>query len=404
MGEKKDSFENWGYPNTVWFGNGRITDLPKACKILNIKKPLLVTDKDLAKTTMVLSAIEVNKKNSLPTEIFSDLKGNPLGSYVQNGVEKFKNGNHDGIIAFGGGSSLDVGKSILLQASLNRPLWDFTDGGSFWKENSFGKSMAINKISNPDNIKPFIAIPTTAGTGSETSRAAAIINDETKIKKIVFHPKMLPTLTILDPELTTGMPPFLTAATGMDALAHNLEAYCAPGYHPMADGIALEGMWLIKKWLTVAVEQGENLEARGHMLTASCMGATAFQKGLGAIHSLSHPVNSLFNVHHGLSNGIFMPYVLTFNRSTIEKKIIKACEYLEIKNKSFNGFIDWILALREKTKIPHKISDTTNISDKDIEKLSPMALADPCTPGNPKKLNLEDFINMYSNSINGKLF
>ena len=353
---------------------------------------------------MILNAVEINKKDSVTTEIFSDLRGNPLGSHVKNGVEKFKNGKHDGIIAFGGGSSLDVGKSILLQASLNRPLWDFTDGGSFWKENSFGKSMAINKISNPDNIKPFIAIPTTAGTGSETSRAAAIINDETKIKKIVFHPKMLPTLTILDPELTSGMPPFLTAATGMDALAHNLEAYCAPGYHPMADGIALEGMWLIKKWLTVAVEQGENLEARGHMLTASSMGATAFQKGLGAIHSLSHPVNSLFNVHHGLSNGIFMPYVLTFNRSTIEKKIIKACEYLEIKNKSFNGFIDWILALREKTKIPHKISDTTNISDKDIEKLSPMALADPCTPGNPKKLNLEDFINMYSNSINGKLF
>jgi len=264
--------------------------------------------------------------------------------------------------------------------------------------------MAINKISNPDNIKPFIAIPTTAGTGSETSRAAAIINDKTKIKKIVFHPRMLPTLTILDPELTTGMPPFLTAATGMDALAHNLEAYCAPGYHPMADGIALEGMWLIKKWLTVAVEEGENLEARGHMLTASSMGATAFQKGLGAIHSLSHPVNSLFNVHHGLSNGIFMPYVLTFNRSTIEEKIIKACEYLEIKNKSFNGFIDWTLSLREKTKIPHKISDTTDISDNDIEKLSPMALADPCTPGNPKKLNLEDFISMYKNSISGKLF
>ena len=404
MTNKIDFFENWGYPNTVWFGNKRINDLQKACKILNIKKPLLVTDKDLAKTNMVLNAIETNKKNSLPTEIFSDLKGNPLGSYVQNGVEKFKNGNHDGIVAFGGGSSLDVGKSILLQASLNRPLWDFTDGGSFWKENSFGKSMAINKISNPDNIKPFIAIPTTAGTGSETSRAAAIINDETKIKKIVFHPKMLPTLTILDPELTSGMPPFLTAATGMDALAHNLEAYCAPGYHPMADGIALEGMWLIKKWLTVAVEQGENLEARGHMLTASSMGATAFQKGLGAIHSLSHPVNSLFNVHHGLSNGIFMPYVLTFNRSTIEEKIIKACEYLEIKKKSFNGFIDWTLNLREKTKIPHKISDTTDISDKDIEKLSPMALADPCTLGNPKKLNLEDFINMYRNSINGKLF
>jgi len=240
---------NWGYPNTVWFGNGRIKDLPKACKVLAIKNPLFVTDKDLAKAKMVEDTLEINKRAKLPTAIFSDLKGNPLGSQVKKGVEVFKNGSHDGVIAFGGGSSLDVGKSIILQAALNKPLWDFTDGGSFWNENNFSESMAKNKISNPDNLKPFIAIPTTAGTGSETSRAAAIINDETKVKKIIFHPRMLPTLTILDPELTVGMPAFLTAATGMDAFAHNLEAYCAPGYHPMADGIALEGMSLIKKWL-----------------------------------------------------------------------------------------------------------------------------------------------------------
>ena len=404
MKEKQNILENWGYPNTVWFGNNRIKDLPKACKILNIKRPLLVTDRDLVKTPMLLQAVELNKKNSLTTEIFFDLKGNPLGSQVIKGVEKFKNGNHDGVIAFGGGSSLDVGKSIALQESMNRPLWDFTDGGSFWKDNDYDKSMAVNKISNPDSIKPIIAVPTTAGTGSETSRAAAIINDETKIKKIVFHPRMLPTLTILDPKLTSGMPSFLTAATGMDALAHNLEAYCAPGYHPMADGIALEGMKLIKDWLKIAVYDGGNLEARGHMLTSSSMGATAFQKGLGAIHSLSHPVNSLFNVHHGLSNGIFMPYVLTFNKSTIEDKIIKACDYLEIKNKSFNGFVDWTLLLREETKIPHKITDTKNISDIDIEKMSPMALSDPCTPGNPKKLNENDMKKMYENSCSGKLF
>jgi len=307
---------DWAYPNTVWFGNGRIKDLAKACKVLNIKKPLFVTDKDLAKTKMVEETLEINKRANLPTVIFSDLKGNPLGSNVKKGVDVFKSGNHDGVIAFGGGSSLDVGKSIVLQAALNRPLWDCADGGSFWIENDYVESMAKNKISNPDKVKPFIAVPTTAGTGSETSRAAAIINDETKVKKIVFHPRMLPTLTILDPQLTVGMPAFLTAATGMDALAHNLEAYCAPGYHPMADGIALEGMSLIKKWLAVAVNEGENLEARGHMIASSSMGATAFQKGLGAIHSLSHPVNSLFNVHHGLSNGIFMPYVLTYNRPT----------------------------------------------------------------------------------------
>jgi len=395
---------NWGYPNTVWFGNGRIKDLPKACKVLGIKNPLFVTDKDLAKVKMVEDTLEINKRAKLPTAIFSDLKGNPLGSQVKKGVEVFKNGNHDGVIAFGGGSSLDVGKSIVLQAAVNRPLWDFTDGGSFWNENNFSESMAKNKISNPDNLKPFIAVPTTAGTGSETSRAAAIINDETKVKKIVFHPRMLPTLTILDPKLTLGMPAFLTAATGMDAFAHNLEAYCAPGYHPMADGIALEGMWLIKKWLIKAVNEGDNLEARGNMLTASSMGATAFQKGLGAIHSLSHPVNSVFNIHHGLSNAVFMPYVLTFNRSAIENKIAKLSEYLELKETSFNSFVDWVLDLREKIKIPHKLSDCAKITDKDIEKLSPMALNDPCTPENPKKTSLDDMKLMYKHSLEGKLF
>jgi len=395
---------DWGYPNTVWFGNGRIKDLPKACKVLGIKKPLFVTDKDLAKTKMVEETLEINKRAKLPTVIFSDLKGNPLGSQVKKGVEVFKNGNHDGVIAFGGGSSLDVGKSIILQAALNRPLWDFTDEGSFWSENNYPESMAKNKISNPDNLKPFITVPTTAGTGSETSRAAAIINDETKVKKIVFHPRMLPTLTILDPELTVGMPAFLTAATGMDAFAHNLEAYCAPGYHPMADGIALEGMSLIKKWLTVAVNEGENLEARGHMITSSSMGATAFQKGLGAIHSLSHPVNSLFNVHHGLSNGIFMPYVLTFNRSIIENKIAKLSEYLDLKEASFNSFVDWVVELKEQIKIPHTISESAKINDQDIEKMSPMALDDPCTPSNPKKLVLDDMVSMYEHSVQGKLF
>ena len=395
---------DWGYPNTVWFGNGRIKDLPKACKVLGIKKPLFVTDQDLVKTKMVEETLEINKESNLLTTIFSDLKGNPLGSQVKKGVDVFKRGNHDGVIAFGGGSSLDVGKSIVLQAALNRPLWDCTDEGSFWQENDYVESMAKNRISNPDNIKPFVAVPTTAGTGSETSRAAAIINDENKVKKIIFHPRMLPTLTILDPELTVGMPAFLTAATGMDAFAHNLEAYCAPGYHPMADGIALEGMSLIKKWLVVAVNEGDNLEARGHMITSSSMGATAFQKGLGAIHSLSHPVNSLFNVHHGLSNGIFMPYVLTFNRSTIENKIAKLSEYLDLKKASFNSFVDWVLELREQIKIPHKITDSAKITDKDITTMSPMALNDPCTPGNPKKTTLDDMASMYQHSIEGKLY
>ena len=395
---------NWAYPTTVWFGSGRIVDLPKACKMLGIKKPLFVTDSDLVKTEMVANVVQSNNKNSIPTKVYSEVKGNPVSGQVIKGVEVFKNGNHDGVIAFGGGSSLDVGKSIALLESNNRPLWDFSGEGSFWTENNYNESMAKNKMSNPDNIRPIIAIPTTAGTGSEISRAAAIINENTNIKKIVFHPKMLPTLTILDPKLTLGLPSFLTAATGMDAFAHNLEAYCASGYHPMADGIALEGMWLIKKWLITAVNEGKNIEARGNMLTASSMGATAFQKGLGAIHSLSHPVNSVFNIHHGLSNAVFMPYVLTFNRSAIENKIAKLSEYLELKNPSFNSFIDWVLDLRDKIKIPHKLSECAKITDKDIEKLAPMALNDPCTPENPKKTSLDDMKLMYRHSLEGKLF
>ena len=395
---------NWAYPTTVWFGSGRIVDLPKACKVLGIKKPLFVTDSDLVKTEMVANVVQSNNKNSIPTKVYSEVKGNPVSGQVIKGVEVFKNGNHDGVIAFGGGSSLDVGKSIALLESNNRPLWDFSGEGSFWTENNYNESMAKNKMSNPDNIRPIIAIPTTAGTGSEISRAAAIINENTNIKKIVFHPKMLPTLTILDPKLTLGLPSFLTAATGMDAFAHNLEAYCAPGYHPMADGIALEGMWLIKKWLITAVNEGKNIEARGNMLTASSMGATAFQKGLGAIHSLSHPVNSVFNIHHGLSNAVFMPYVLTFNRSAIENKIAKLSEYLELKNPSFNSFIDWVLDLRDKIKIPHKLSECAKITDKDIETLAPMALNDPCTPENPKKASLDDMKLMYRHSLEGKLF
>jgi len=394
---------DWAYPNTVWFGVGRINDLTKACKILNVKKPLLVTDKDLAKTQMIAKAVDINKKASIPTKIFSDLKGNPFGSHVQKGVEQFKNGQHDGVIAFGGGSSLDVGKSIALLASNNRPLWDFSGEGSFWKENNYIESLAQNKMSNPDNVKPIIAIPTTAGTGSEASRAAAIINEKTNVKKIVFHPRMLPTLTILDPELTIGLPKFLTAATGMDAFAHNLEAYCALGYHPMADGIALEGMKLVKNSLLNAVKNGKNINARLEMLTAASMGSTAFQKGLGAIHSLSHPVNAQFNLHHGLSNAIFMPYVLTYNKKEISDKIISICDYLNLE-KNFNSFLNWIIELRKNLNIPHKLSDVIEIKKINLDKLSQMAFEDPSTSGNPKKLLKEDMKIMYEHSLSGKLF
>ena len=383
---------NWNYPTTVWFGEGRVNDLYIGCKNLNITSPLLVTDQDLVKTDLVKKIISDNNLKKLSMKIFSQVKGNPVGSNVEEGVKAFKEGHHNGVIALGGGSGLDVGKAIAFMAAQTKPIWDFEDVGDNWTK------------ANSDGIAPIIAVPTTAGTGSETGRASLITNEKNQTKKIIFHPKILPSIVILDPCLTVGLPSKITASTGMDALAHNLEAYCASGYHPMADGIALEGMSLIKKWLLVAVKDGKNLEARSNMLVAATMGSTAFQKGLGAIHSLSHPVNSVYNIHHGLSNAIFMPYVLTFNRKEIEKKIIKLSEYLELEEKSFNSFLKWILNLRKDLNIPHKLSDVTNVKPEEIDKLSQMALDDPSTSGNPKKLNLEDMKMLYKYSIEGKLF
>ena len=383
---------NWNYPTTMWVGENRIKDLGSACKNLNIKKPLLVTDSGLAKSDIIKNALSSLKKEEILVELYSDVVGNPTGTNVNEGVECFKKNNCDGVIAFGGGSGLDVGKAIAFMSGQNLPIWDFEDVGDNWTK------------ANSDKIAPIIAVPTTAGTGSETGRASVILNEDTGVKNIIFHPKFLPSIVILDPILTVGLPPKITAATGMDALAHNLEAYCAPGFHPMADGIALEGMRLINKWLLEAVNNGSNIEARMNMLTAASMGSTAFQKGLGAIHSLSHPVNALNNVHHGLSNAIFMPYVLTFNRDVIENKIIKVCDYLEFKDKSFNGFIDWILDLRKKLNMPHKLSEVIKEKDFKLDRLSKMALDDPSTGGNPKKLSEADMKIMYQHSMSGTLF
>jgi len=383
---------NWNYPTTIWAGENRFKDLGAACVQLNINKPLLVTDNGLAKSKIILNTLAMLKNENLPVEIFSNVVGNPTGTNVAEGVEFFKKNKCDGVIAFGGGSGLDVGKAIAFMSGQNLPIWDFEDVGDNWKR------------ANSDAISPIIAVPTTAGTGSETGRASVILNEDTGVKNIIFHPKFLPSIVILDPVLTTSLPPKITAATGMDALAHNLEAYCAPGFHPMADGIALEGMRIINQWLLEAVKNGNNLEARMNMLTAASMGSTAFQKGLGAIHSLSHPVNALNNIHHGLSNAIFMPYVLTFNKDVIEQKIIKICDYLELTDRSFNGFIEWILNLRKELDIPHKLSDVIEDKDFDIERLSKMALEDPSTGGNPKKLTKDDMKIMYKHSMSGKLF
>jgi len=382
---------NWNYPTSVWVGENRIKDLSQACKNLDISSPLFVTDKDLINLDMVKNIILELKKNFNNLSIFSNFSGNPSGGNVNDGVKIFNENKCDGVIAFGGGSGLDVGKAIAFMSGQERSIWDFEDIGDYWKR------------ANDEKIAPIIAVPTTAGTGSETGRASAIINKETGVKKIIFHPKFLPSIVILDPYLTVDLSPRLTAATGMDALAHNLEAFCAPGFHPMADGIALEGMRLVKNSLLTAVKDGKNINARLEMLTAASMGSTAFQKGLGAIHSLSHPVNAQFNLHHGLSNAIFMPYVLTFNKDAIVEKIVSICNYLNIE-KGFDGFISWIIELRKDLKIPHKLSEVLDEKKFDLDKLSQMALDDPSTGGNPKKLSKSDMKIMYEHSLSGKLF
>ena len=382
---------NWNYPTTIWIGEGRSADLPDACLVARIKNPLFVTDKDLILLPITIKIINNIKKVFKDIKIFSEFSGNPFGKNIMEGVEFYNKKKCDGIIAFGGGSALDVGKGIAFMCGQTKPLWDFEDVGDYWKR------------ADESKISPIIAIPTTAGTGSETGRASAIVNEATGVKKIIFHPKFMPTVVILDPLLTIDLPPRITAATGMDALAHNLEAFCAPGFHPMADGIALEGMRLIKNSLSLAFRDGQNIKARSEMLAAASMGSTAFQKGLGAIHSLSHPVNAQFNVHHGLSNAIFMPYVLTFNKKEISKKIVSICDYLGLE-KSFDSFMQWIMGLRKELNIPHKLSDVVDEEKIDLEKLSEMAFADPSTCGNPKKLTKEDMKTMYQHSISGKLF
>ena len=381
----------WNFPTTVWVGTNRIKELSKACEHLSIKKPLLVTDKDLVNLPFMKDIISENKKKIKDLNIFSNFTGNPFGENVEEGVLEFRKNNCDGIIAIGGGSALDVGKAIAFMAEQNRPIWDFEDVGDNWKR------------ANDSDISPIVAVPTTAGTGSETGRASAIINRDNGIKKIIFHPKILPSVVILDPMLTINLPPRLTASTGMDALAHNLEAFCAPSYHPMADGIALEGIKLIKSSLLTAFNDGKNINARQNLLAASSMGSTAFQKGLGAIHSLSHPVNAQFNIHHGLSNAIFMPYVLSFNRSEIENKIVSICDYLELE-KDFDSFLSWILELRKKLNIPHKLDEVIDCSNLNLDELSLMAFEDPSTSGNPKKIFKEDFKRIYEQSISGDLF
>jgi alcohol dehydrogenase class IV len=386
-----DLVSKWNYPTTVRFGAGRIKELPDALAFAGVKNPLFVTDPGLAKLPVVASTLAILDEAKIPYGVFSDVKPNPVDSNLTAGIAVFKAGGHDGVIAFGGGSALDLGKLIAFQAGQTRPVWDFEDVGDWWTR------------ANSDAIAPIVAVPTTAGTGSEVGRAGVITNEATHTKKVIFHPKLLPAIVIADPELTTGMPAFITAGTGMDALAHCLEAYCAPGYHPMADGIAVEGIRLVFENLPTAFADGKNLTARAHMMSAAAMGAAAFQKGLGAIHSLSHPVGALYDTHHGMTNAVFMPYVLAFNRPVIEARIERLAAYCAIAG-GFDGFAAAILKLREQLGVPHTLGGLIKGLAMDAARrdlIAEMAIVDPTAGGNPVELTKDAALMLLDRSISG---
>jgi alcohol dehydrogenase len=380
---------NWNYPTPIWFGLNRSLEIASALKNLNITKPLVVTDPQFSKNESFKKIMKNLSDASIQFSIFTNLKGNPTGQNVSDGVKVFNSDLNDGVIAIGGGSALDAGKAIAFMSKQKESIWFFEDIGDNWTH------------ANLENMPKVLAIPTTAGTGSETGRASLIIDEEANTKKIIFHPSMLPDLVILDPNLTISLPAHLTAATGMDALAHCIEAFCSPVYHPMAHGIAVEGVRNIKNNLVVAFKEPQNIEARAKMLVSSPMGSTAFQKGLGAIHSLSHPINAVHDLHHGLTNAIFMPYVLKFNQPAIESKLKLLSNYLELKNTTFDGFIDWIIELRQELAIPHTLAELK--VDFDFESLAEMALVDPSTPTNPINMNVSDMKQLYINAYEGKL-
>lgn len=381
---------NWNYPTSVKFGCGRIKELADHCKALGMKRPLLITDPGLANLPMIKDAITRNKEAGVPTGLFSNVQGNPTGKNVEDGIAAYKAGGHDGVIAFGGGSALDAAKAVALMIGQKRPIWDFEDIGDWWTR------------VDPSGIAAIVAVPTTSGTGSEVGRASVITDETNHVKKIIFHPKMLPSIVIDDPELTVGLPPHITAATGMDALSHCIEAYCAPGYHPLADGIALEGMRLIRDALPTAVKDGKNLVARSNMMAAASMGATAFQKGLGGMHAISHPLGALYNTHHGLTNAVVMPYVLAYNRAAIDERLTRLAAYLRLPNPSFKAVLEWILSLRKEIGIPHTLMEI-GVDDKQVDKVAEMAAADPSAGGNPIQVGAKELREIFVNGLEGKL-
>jgi len=367
---------NWSYPTSIRFGAGRISELAEACQSVGMMRPLLVTDPGVAALPMMDEVLSEAKANGLEIGLFSNITANPSELDVMAGVKFYLDGNYDGVVAFGGGSGLDAGKAIAFMAHQELPIWDFEDIGDRWT------------YANADVIPPIVAVPTTSGTGSEVGRASVITNSDTHIKKVIFHPKMMPSIVIADPELTVGLPKMLTAATGMDALAHCLEAFCAPGYHPMADGIAVEGIRMVHKALPRVVVEPTDIKARGDMLVASSMGATAFQKGLGSIHALSHPFGGIYGAHHGALNGVIMPYVLQANRPAIEDRVDYLATVIGVKG--FDGFYDWILSLRSEIGIPNTLKEL-GIDDPDFDRIGAIAIEDPTHGGNPIAFSIAEY-------------
>ena len=366
---------NWSYPTTIWFGAGRIAELAAACHQAGIKKPLLVTDNGLADLPITQNALAILAGAGVEAALFAEVDPNPTEINMEAGLQAYKAGQHDGVIAFGGGSGLDLGKMVAFMAGQTRPVWDFEDIGDWWTR------------ANADVIAPIIAVPTTAGTGSEVGRASVITNAQTAEKKIIFHPKILPTVVICDPQLTVGMPDFITAGTGMDAFAHCLEAFSSPHYHPMSQGIALEGMRLVKENLTAVYNNPGDITGRAHMMSAAMMGATAFQKGLGAIHALSHPIGAIYHTHHGTTNAVVMQAVMRFNSSMIENRFADAARYLGIEG-GFDGFYDFVGGLVQQLNIPKNLTDLglADVGDADLERIVAAALTDPSAGGNPREM------------------
>ncbi len=376
---------NWSYPTAIRFGAGRIAEIADACNSCGIGKPLLVTDRGLADMPITRDTLALLEQAGLGDALFADVDPNPNETNLAKGIEAFHAGDHDGVIAFGGGSGLDLGKLVAFMCGQTRPVWDFEDIGDWWTRADAGK------------IAPIIAVPTTAGTGSEVGRAGVISNSATHEKKIIFHPKILPSIVICDPELTAGMPARITAGTGMDAFAHCLEAYCSPHYHPMSQGIAVEGMRLVKDYLPRAFADGSDIEARAQMMSAAAMGATAFMKGLGAIHALSHPIGAFYNTHHGTTNAVVMAPVLQFNRSAIETRIERLAAYLGIGG-GFEGFYAFVEELNASLGIPANLTEL-GVTDPDLDWLVEQALQDPSVGGNPVEMTPENTRQLFTDCL-----